>query len=597
MHKGEMSENLQYLFHNWKAWDAKSLLFCFIRLPALVLQPIVTAYIPKAILDGIQNGVTMGEMTLTVALLSLLLALTIWMDPFMKELIRGSARIIRMRYAVMAFRKTLHTDYYRLESLAGRQMQKQAEAFYNARFSSGADFMEVCNNLSVCIVGVLASSVLLYRISVWMILLVLLTCAGEFFLLRRLNKKQTESVGSVTRLADRLDYFYRLSKDGAAAKELRIYGFGDYFIKAVADIVAKTEWVIAKYTHQTAAVSGTRALLNLVRQSIAYVYLVYLVAEGRLLVSDFIFYFGILTGFSNWTVNLVASYAKLERCCRDCATFRAYVESETKNEKPPNAVPVRIESIAFQSVSFTYPEAKAPTIRDMSFEVHAGENIAIVGENGAGKTTAIKLLCALYAPTSGEVLVSGKPLSTVSQKSCFDLYSVVFQDYRFLPVSIAENVALCEEDKIDRDRLWDCLAKAGIREKIESLPERENSMMDKSVYKTAVDFSGGEKQKLLLARALYKDAPILILDEPTAALDPIAENELYLQYSALSAHKTSFFISHRLSSTRFCDKILFLSDGKIAEFGTHEELMQKRGKYYRMYELQSYYYREEADAI
>ena len=214
-----------------------------------------------------------------------------------------------------------------------------------------------------------------------------------------------------------------------------------------------------------------------------------------------------------------------------------------------------------------------------------------------GKTTAIKLLCGLYAPTSGEILINGARAEDFSQDSYFDLFSVVFQDYHFLPVSIAKNVTLQNEEEIDRDKLWACLTKAGIREKIESLPDRENTLMDKTVHKTAADFSGGEKQKILLARALYKGAPILILDEPTAALDPIAENELYLQYNALSGGKTSFFISHRLSSTRFCDKILFLSDGKIAEYGTHEELMAKKGKYYQMYQLQSYYYREEGDAI
>lgn len=214
-----------------------------------------------------------------------------------------------------------------------------------------------------------------------------------------------------------------------------------------------------------------------------------------------------------------------------------------------------------------------------------------MGENGAGKTTLIKLLCGLYSPTGGEITVNGTNTAEISKESYFDLFSAIFQDYYFLPMTVAENLAA--EMNYDKEKLYSALEKADIADKINTLENKENSMMDKEVYKNAVDFSGGEKQKLLLAKAIYKNAPVLILDEPTAALDPIAENELYLKYNELTKDKLSFFISHRLSSTRFCDRILFVSNGQIAEEGTHEELMARKGAYYKMYQLQSYYYKEQ----
>ena len=246
-------------------------------------------------------------------------------------------------------------------------------------------------------------------------------------------------------------------------------------------------------------------------------------------------------------------------------------------------------------MSYRYPSAEEPTVKNINLRFKKGENIAIVGENGAGKTTLIKLLCGLYSATKGEILLNGTDVSTISKNSYFDLFAPIFQDYYFLPMTVQQNMTASLD--YDKEKLYSAFEEAGIAEKINSLPQKENTLMDREVYKDAVDFSGGEKQKLLLAKAIYKDAPVLILDEPTAALDPIAENELYLKYNELTYGKLSFFISHRLSSTRFCDRILFISDGQITEEGTHEELMALKGAYYKMYQLQSYYYQEQGVAI
>lgn len=585
-----MKDNIKYMIKNWVAWDRKSLVYFFIRVPAMVFQPIITAYIPKAMIDCIEQGATVGRLTLVVALLSVLVALTTWLSPFLQELLLGSARIIRMRYAVMAFNKNLNTDYINIESLEGREKNNRATEFYRSYYSASADFLDTCNQMLVCLVGVITSLTLIYKINFIMILLIFSTCIAEFFLLRYLNKEEKDVKNERSGVFVKLDYYYSLSKDLTASKDIRLYGFTEHFLFSIAKFISVLEKIVSKYMHQSIKVGGTRALLNFLRELVAYAYLTYLVCTGSLSVSDFIFYFGIITGFSNWIMSFVYLYSNMERCCNDCQAFRDFVESDEEKQCKPNVDFKDVESIEFKNVSFTYPSAENSTINNMSFKVKKGENIAVVGENGAGKTTAVKLLCGLYYATKGDILVNGKSIKDFSLNSYFDLFSVVFQDYRFLPMTVAENI--CASVNYDKEKLYGAFEKAGIKDKINSLADKENTYMVKDVYKDAADFSGGEKQKLLLAKAVYKNSPILILDEPTAALDPIAENELYLKYSEITDNKISFFISHRLSSTRFCDRIFFIKDGTVAESGTHEELMKLKGNYYRMYQVQSYYYKE-----
>lgn len=597
-HRSELLGNVLYMLKNWYRWHRQSFLYLAARIPALIAVPMLTAFIPKVMMDCMTERAGIGELVWKIALLSLSVAGASWVAPFMQQKLGGAAQILRMRYAVLSFRKTMTADFVDLESLEGRERLERSKTFINGNYSGAQAFCDVTCQIAQGLFGILTSALLLNRLPFFMLLLIVLTCLGEFLLHRleyRADRKTREARNG---LYVKFDYFFRTSHDFGAGKDIRLYNLSDWFLKITADVLAAYSRVIKKFLHVTYSLTGARALISALRDGIAYFFLISAVLNDEITVSDFVFYYGIVTGFSGYVSLLTFQYNQLIRCSLECSKFREYTEREEEGDLPkPHIQKTEECNIEFRDVHFRYRDSEAETVKGMSFTVKSGENIAIVGENGAGKTTAIKLLCGLYKITDGEILLNGENISRFSQSSYFDLFSVVFQDYRFLPVSVAKNVALCEEENIDSEKLWDCLEKAGIGEKIRSLPHKENSLMNKAVYKNAVDFSGGEKQKLLLARALYKDAPILILDEPTAALDPIAENELYLKYNSLSENKVSFFISHRLSSTRFCDKILFLSGGVVAETGTHEELMAKKGKYYRMYNMQSYYYREEAGEL
>ncbi len=214
-----------------------------------------------------------------------------------------------------------------------------------------------------------------------------------------------------------------------------------------------------------------------------------------------------------------------------------------------------------------------------------------MGLNGAGKTTIVKLMCGLYDPTEGEIFLNGINVKNFNREEYFKLFSAVFQDIFPIAASVSENVAGSIE--ISKEKLSDCMKKAGIYDKINSLPEKENTKLVRGIYDDSLELSGGETQKLALAKALYKNAPILLLDEPTAALDPIAEQEMYMNYLDFSKERTCVFISHRLASTRFCDKIMLIENGEIAELGTHPELMLKGGKYAELFNIQSSYYNDE----
>jgi len=248
----------------------------------------------------------------------------------------------------------------------------------------------------------------------------------------------------------------------------------------------------------------------------------------------------------------------------------------------------------FENVSFRYPEQKDFALKNLNLTINAGKRLAVVGLNGAGKTTMIKLLLRLYDPTEGRILLNGVDIRKYNRVEYFRLFSPVFQNVEIFAFPMAENVSMKTPNETDADKAYEKLVLAGLKEKVDSLKKGVQTELLKVLHDDGIDLSGGEKQKLALARALYKDAPVVVLDEPTAALDALAEYKLYMDFDKLIGNKTAVYISHRLSSTRFCDNIALFKNGEMVEYGTHDELLSKNGDYAEMFRVQAQYYNDEA---
>jgi ABC-type multidrug transport system fused ATPase/permease subunit len=399
-----------------------------------------------------------------------------------------------------------------------------------------------------------------------------------------------------TKAFARLEYFVKESRKLENNKDIRIYSLEDWFVKTIKLLTRRYSIFVLKEQTCYYIPQLSNSIFTIARDLLSYTILIKQVASGLIDATAFVFLTGIIVGFSSWLNQFTDSISNLRKTSITVNSLQEYMDipsaSDMEDGNQSDDIPDAGPSIEFRDVSLTYPEASTPSISHFSLKINAGEKIALVGVNGAGKTTLVKLLSGLYMPSEGDILIDGISIRKLNLVNYQRRISPVFQDVRPLAFTVAENVACCSEHDIDYGKVLDCLDRAGLGEKIRELPLKEKTYISKVMDSEGMQLSGGQLQKLMLARALYKNAPILILDEPTAALDPLAEEQMYMKYNETTRGKTSIFISHRLSSTQFCDRIVFLESGKIAEIGSHKQLMEANGSYADMFYIQSQYYKD-----
>ncbi len=591
--------NLKFMLKEHWNFDKSYVIMQIGLTPLGAVSSVVAAYLPKIVLDCVESKTAASELLLKVGILSVLLIMFGYLNNVMYNKSyqgRMLARDIMLHRLVC--NKVMSMDYNNYTYNETRVLREKAWNAIHGWDGSVARFIELNATVASSAFGFTAFTAIIVECNPWFIPILILCYGISMAGWLIFNKWKEKMKDKVAEIFLRLHYVTYRSKDFSNAKDVRIYNMSDFLMRKIDKHLDDANWWNIKRNNGHYFNCMLEDIFKFGVSLGAYIYLIYLKLNSEMTLGDFSLYFGAITGFGQWLAKLVDSISEIISGAHNVSDFRGFLDIEDKmntkeGEKLPSGKDLPCE-IELKNLTFSYDEAEKPSVDNLSLKINKGERIAIVGVNGAGKSTLVKLICGLFIPKKGQILINGIDSRLFNRDEYYQLFSTLFQDCALLPATVAKNIALCEENKIDRGRLRECMKLAGILDKVESLPQKENTLLVREVHEGAVAFSGGELQRLLLARALYKDAPIIILDEPTAALDPIAENDMYLKYSELTKDKTAIYISHRLSSTRFCDRIILLDDAKIAETGTHEELLELGGKYAEMFETQSRYYREEA---
>lgn len=574
----------------------KSLVFTAVgKVPVDLVASVLALYTPSLILRVLETSDAFS----TVALVIIGLVLAGMLSSLAGSLIGAKGEFSEMyltiRMICLLECHMLDRDFELSFSPEIKKLDERAgEAIRNNHTRAVHFPMEFSNTISLVLKFVLFGTVL-SMLSPWLILLIALCSVANIPLSAWERRRNYETLDQRNGIMKKLNYLaFQVGRQFRYGKDIRLYSLRGYLNALARKLLGECVREKKKVERRSSVVQCSDFLVVMIRDGLMYAWLISRALAGEVDAARFVLYFTAMTeladvmGGIRWWWNCVCEGALQVSDYRECLETPDRMNRGKGIPLPQGAFPIE-----FRNVSYRYPEGEKNVLENISFVLKAGEKLALVGTNGAGKTTLIRLICGLLTPTEGEVLIDGHNPREYNRDELYSLFGLVPQDYHLLPHSIAWNVACMDEtEEIDREKLNRCLSRAGLGEKIASLPLGADTLLNRQVNPGGIELSGGEAQKLLLARLLYREPKCIILDEPTAALDPIAEDRMYRQYDEITNGATSVFISHRLASTRFCDRIFLLDGARIAETGTHEELMAAGKKYRELFDVQSKYYKE-----
>ncbi len=553
-------------------------------------------YVAPQILTQVENHVPVTTLLATIAGFTGLILLLTTLKNYLGASVLYQRIAVRSAMVVQIVKKQLTTSYPNTVDPAFQKLLEGAQVATGGNNRGTEHIWTTLTALLASIGGFVVYVLLLSEVNLWLLAILTATTLIGFFMEKRAGDASFRNQEKFQKVWQQMDYFAGRSESVELAKDIRIFGLAGWVKEINLGLLRVHQDLTLKENRTYLVADLTNVALTVLRNVLAYVYLINLVLSGGLSAPAFLLYFTAVSGFTQWVTGILREYAAVRKECKDIAVTMEFLDAPEPfkfagGKEIPKA---KTYELRLDHVSFHYPGAEKNLFTDLNLTIRPGEKLAVVGLNGAGKTTLVKLLCGFYDPDEGRVLLNGEDIRQYNRQDYYTLLSAVFQDFSVMDATVAENVAQSREG-IDLARVEDCLSKAGLTEFVASLPKGADTIVGRNVYLDGTLFSGGQTQRLMLARALYKNGPVLILDEPTAALDPLAESDIYQKYNSMTAGRTSIFISHRLASTRFCDRILFLADGRIAEEGTHETLLSRGGKYAELFDIQSRYYREGGD--
>lgn len=602
-----MNENLKYpvgqtikrMLANVTATNKRIYFYFIVFTITGGIYPLFAVMLPKYLLNEITGTGASVTGILTIVLIFLgLMAVFGFIRTFTSSVAFSSIMYLRLDCLRDTFDKLVSIEYKHMEDASFFEKNERAlestssndngvEGVYHKLFEAGP--------ITLTSLGLIA---VIGRLNIWILLGLLANIAMGIWVKRsvhRYNYRRKEAVAHADR---RMKYYFNTTHDFGYGKDIRLYRYqnriGENYSSEIRDYVK----VQRSIKNREYLLGFPEILTFFISNGLTYAILIYKTANG-MPIADFSMYITAVTTLTFMLNILAEQFSFILNEGQYVYDFYQFMDRDmgekSLKERADNARRLSRQEtleIVFDNVSFCYPGTDKYIFKNLDFTIHKGEKLAIVGINGAGKSTLVKLMTGLFAVTEGEIRINGIPIGEFNKKDLYAMFSAVFQDINVLAYTVKENVA-CESAGADEEKVVKVLETAGLKEKVKSLPQGINHTMLKVIEEDGVEFSGGESQKLAIARALYKDARMVIMDEPTAALDALAEAEIYESFSDLVQGKTAVYISHRLASTKFCDRIAFFDGDGLKEYGSHDELMGLKGAYYNMFMIQGKYYNEE----